>query len=328
LEAIHSLKISCDATCERCYHEKGRRQDLNENDLILFCTSCKRVYLCDIGLARLGNNFHCPFDNTVIIQEEVDKSIIQMKGLPGEDQSFSEEIHHRLVGDKKLKEKRGVFSRSSSKTRTLTAYHRSKISELSDIKNLTQDLLLEIAKYMDVQNITELKEVKSKKDLLDHFGRENVTLIDSLYSILHDFEESIIASKIRFAIFIPSIIQNYKSISLSNDRQYFDIKIKDSNDNEYWVFCSDKYVDLKDIENLTERATKIDFLNYPSINSIFFVAKKFSYVAKEMIKKYQSVSAGIEQTKPNGSIEITRSIPVILFEWIPNSNRFEKTPLF
>ena len=26
------MKISCNAKCERCYHEKGRRQDLDEND--------------------------------------------------------------------------------------------------------------------------------------------------------------------------------------------------------------------------------------------------------------------------------------------------------
>ena len=326
MEVDFSLKISCDATCERCYHDKGRRQDLNENDLVLFCTSCKRVYLCDIGLARFGNEFHCPFDNMVIIQEEVDKSIIQMKGMPGEDQSFSEEIHHRLVGDKKLKEKRGLFARSSSKIGSLTAYHSSKISELKDITSLTKELLLEIAGYMNVQNIDELKKVKSKKQLLDHFGRENVTLIDSLYSILHDYEESLFATKIRFAVSIPSIVERIKTISLTN--QHCDIIIKDSENNEYWVFCSDKYVDLKDIEALTERVSKIEFLNYPSIKNLFFVAKKFSYIAKEMIKKYQSVSAGIEQTKPDGSVEITRSIPLILFEWMPNSNKFEKTLLF
>jgi hypothetical protein len=247
-----------------------------------------------------------------------------MKGVPGEDQSFSEEIHHRLVGDKKLKEKRGIPSRSSSETRTLTAYHRSKISELSDIRNLTKDLLLEIARNMNIQNFNELKEIKSQKVLLDHFGRENVTLIDSLYSILHDYEESILATKIRFTVFIPSIIKNYKSISLPSDEQHCDVKIKDFDGNEYWTFCSDKYVDLQDLEALTERATKIDFLNYPSIKNIFFVAKKFSYVAKEMIKKYKAMSTGIGQTKQNGSVELTHSIPLILYEWIPNSVKFQK----
>jgi hypothetical protein len=327
LEEYCPLKISCDATCEKCYHEKGRRQDLKENDLILFCTSCKRVYLCDIGLARLGNEFQCPFDNTVIIEEEVDKSIIQMKGIPGEDQSFSEEIHHRLVGDKKLKKKRGIFSRSSSKTGTLTAYHRSKISELNDIKGLTKELILETAKYMKIPNINELKKIETKKGLLDLFGRENVTVIDFLYSILHTYEESIPATKIRFGVFIPSIIEKVKSISFTNNGELCDMIIRDVNEDEYWVFCSDKYIDLKDIEGLTEKASKIDYLNYPSIKNIFFVAKKFSYVAKEMIKKYQSVPAGIEQTKPDGSVDITGSIPLILFEWIPNSNKFKQTLL-
>ena len=75
------MKISCDAKCERCYHEKGRRQDLDENDLVFFCPSCKRIFLCEIGLGRVGLNYSCPYDNTIVIKEEVDKSIIQKKGV-------------------------------------------------------------------------------------------------------------------------------------------------------------------------------------------------------------------------------------------------------
>lgn len=325
MEAYKPLKISCDATCERCYHEKGRRQDLHENDLILFCTSCKRAYLCEIGLARFGNEFHCPFDNTAIIKEEVDKSIIQMKGTPGEDQSFSEEMYHRLVGDKEIKGKRRQSSRSSSKTKTLTAYHHSKISELNDIQNLTKDLLLEIARKYNVTNTKELEKVKSKKELLDRLGRENESIIDSLYGILGNFEDVSSAIEIRFAVFIPSIIPKNKIISLTDSLSLCDIIIKDLNDDEYWVFCSDEYVDLHNIENLTKRATKIEFKNYPFVKNIFFVAKKFSYVAKGMIKKYESAFTGIEQIQSDGSVDVSRSIPLTLWENTPNSNVFRKT---
>ena len=46
-----------------------------------------------------------------------------------------------------------------------------------------------------------------------------------------------------------------------------------------------------------------------------------------MIKKYESVSAGIEQTKSDGTVEITKSIPLSLWEWVQNSNKFKKSPL-
>ena len=29
------MKVSCQATCQKCYHELGRRQDLDVNDLVL-----------------------------------------------------------------------------------------------------------------------------------------------------------------------------------------------------------------------------------------------------------------------------------------------------
>ena len=146
--------ISCDAKCERCYHEKGRRQDLDVNDLVLFCSSCKRVYLCEIGLARIGENYYCPFDNTVVIQEEVDKSIIQMKGIPGKNQAASEEMYHKLVGGKEDKTKKSRFRRDSS-SKTLSAYHHSKISELNDIKNLGHKLILEVAQDHNIPNLSK-----------------------------------------------------------------------------------------------------------------------------------------------------------------------------
>ena len=319
------MKISCDAQCERCYHDKGRRQDFSENDLILFCTACKRVYLCDIGLARFGNEFHCPFDNTLIIKEEVDKSIIQMKGIPGEDQKFSEEMYHHLVGDKKKKKKGGFSFRSSSKTDTLSAYHHSKISELGDIQNLSKDLILEIAKKHGSLNIKELQKEKSKKDLLNRLGQENRSIIDSLYSILCNFELVKDAIKISFSIYLPSIISGLKIISLSDPLLPCDIVVKDNLDNEWWVFCSDEFVDLHNIENLTKRATEIDFKKYPTVKNIFFVAKKFSYVAKGMIKKHESAFTGIEQILPDGSVDVSRSIPLTLWESISNSNSFQKT---
>jgi hypothetical protein len=319
------VKISCDAQCERCYHDKGRRQDLNENDLIRFCTACKRVYLCDIGLARFGNEFHCPFDNTLIIKEEVDKSIIQMKGIPGEDQSFSEEMYHHLVGDKEKKKKKRFSLRSSTSTDTLSAYHHSKISELGDIQNLTRDLLLEIAKKYGSSNIKELWKLKSKKDLLNRLGLDNKSIIDSLYAILCNFELVNDAIKLSFSVYLPSIISNIETISLSDPLLPCDIIVKDNLDNEWWVFCSDEFVDLHNIEDLTKRATVIDFQKYRSIKNIFFVAKKFSYVAKGMIKKHESAFTGIEQSLPDGSVDVSRSIPLTLWESIPNSNSFQET---
>ncbi|MCK4848805.1 MAG: hypothetical protein KAT16_07280, partial [Candidatus Heimdallarchaeota archaeon] len=185
------MKIACEAKCERCYHEKGRRQDLAENDLVFFCSSCKRIFLCEIGLGRVGTKYSCPFDNTIVVKEEVDKSIIQKKGIPGRKvaSTSSEEIYHSLIGDKEEKKKKKRFWQRSDSSKSLTAYHHSKVSELNDIDHLTVNLLLEIAKGENIKNIEVFQKVTKKLDFLDRLGREKKEIIDNLYAALFKFED-------------------------------------------------------------------------------------------------------------------------------------------
>ena len=317
------MKISCDAQCERCYHEKGRRQDLDVNDLVLFCPSCKRMYLCEIGLARIGTEYYCPFDNTIVIQEEVDKSIIQMKGIPGENQAASEEMYHRLVGGKEEKKKKSRFNlRGGSSTKTLSAYHHSKVSELNDIENLTHKLILEVAQDQNIQNVQKFKNIKSKKELLDRLGQENAKILDYLYSALYKFEDVPKSLEIRFAVFALSAIPSIRSIGLTDQSLKCDMRIIDSQGNEIWIFCTDQVIDLPDIDKYIEKAKELNYKDYPSVTGIYFISKKFTYVAKGMLAKFQSAFTGIEHTQADGTVDVTRSIPLTLWEPIPGKIAF------
>ncbi|MHA2306283.1 MAG: hypothetical protein ACXACU_12925, partial [Candidatus Hodarchaeales archaeon] len=165
------MKVTCQATCSKCYHEKGRRQDLDVNDQVWHCNSCNKVYLCDIGLARLGTNYSCPFDNTIVIKEEVDKSIIKKEGIPGTEKQHTGEMYHKLKGWKeKKKVKTSKYSLRASKS--LSAFHRSKISELNDIDHLTIPLLKEIAKIplFKIEITKKFTKIKSKKEFLELLG--------------------------------------------------------------------------------------------------------------------------------------------------------------
>ncbi len=317
------MKISCDAKCERCYHEKGRRQDLDVNDLVLFCPSCKRVYLCEVGLARIGTNYYCPFDNAVVVKEEVDKSIIQMKGIPGENQAASEEMYHKLVGGRDEKAKNSRFSVRGSSSKTLSAYHHSKVSELNDIQNLDHNLILEVAKDHNITKLNKYQNIKSKKDLLDQLGKKDSKIIDYLYSALIKFEEVPKALEIRFAVYAPSVIPNIKSITIADPSLKSDIRIINSQGKEIWVFCSDHIIDLPDIDKFIEKAKEINYVDHPLVTHIYFISKKFSYVAKGMLAKYQSAFTGIEQTLDDGTVDITLSIPLSL--WEPQSRKIAFT---
>jgi hypothetical protein len=310
------MKISCEAKCERCYHEKGRRQDLDENDLVFFCPSCKRIFLCEIGLAKVGNNYSCPFDNTLVVREEVDKSIIQKKGIPGRKtkSTSSEEMYHSLIGDKEEKKKKKRFWQRSGSSKNLTAYHHSKISELNDIDHLTVDLLLEITKGENIKNAKDFGKMKKKLDFLDRLGREEEAVIDHLYAALLKFEDVPKALELRFAVFIATVITNVSQILMTSHDNPCDITVVDSQGLETWVFFTNERIDLHNLKEFTNRALEIEFKNYPKVRDIYFVANKFSYVASGMMKKFQGAFTGIETIEPDGTLNVSRSIPLSVWQ--------------
>ncbi|MHA2096419.1 MAG: hypothetical protein ACW98F_17510 [Candidatus Hodarchaeales archaeon] len=319
------MKISCDAKCERCYHEKGRRQDLDENDLVFFCPSCKRIFLCEIGLARVDKNYSCPFDNTIVVREEVDKSIIQKKSLPVRNvkATSSEEMYHSLIGDKEEKKKKKRFWKRSGSSESLTAYHHSKISELNDIDNLKIDLLIEIAKWREVKNIENLKKISKKLEFLDRLGREKEELIDHIYAVLLKLEDAPKALELRFAVFVATVIANPSQILITSHNNPCDMTVVDDKGLETWVFFTNDNIDLHNLEDFTKRALNIDLKKYPKIKDIYFVARKFSYVASGMMKKFQGAFTGIETLESDGTLNVSRSIPLSVWQPIDGKITFQ-----
>ncbi len=324
------MKIACEAKCEKCYHEKGRRQDLDENDLVYFCSSCKRIYLCEIGLARIGDDFYCPHDSNIIIQEEVDRTIIKKKGMPGKRKSSttSEELYHKLVGSSKDRNTKLDESQSvKGKKSTITAYHHSKISELNDIEGLSPNLLLEVAKLFNNKNIKQYQNINSRREFLSRLAQDNEKIIDFLYSTLFLLEDLPNALKIRFSVFASTIFKEEFFITLENPSLGCDIVFTDKRGYETWVYIADEALDLHNIEDITKRATQVDFKDFPLVRNICFISKKFSYVAKGMIKKHHSAFTGIEEITLDGIADVTRSVPLTIWESNPRDLNFKNVSL-
>ena len=128
------------------------------------------------------------------------------------------------------------------------------------------------------------------------------------------FEDVPKALEIRFAVFAPVVIPNIKSIQLADQSLKSDIRIIDTQGKEIWIFCTDQAIDLPDIDKYIEKAKEIDYNDYPLVTHIYFISKKFTYMAKGMLAKFQSAFTGIEQTQADGTVDITRSIPLSLWE--------------
>ena len=79
-----------------------------------------------------------------------------------------------------------------------------------------------------------------------------------------------------------------------------DIRIHNQQGDEYWIFCTDQDIDLHNIDDFIKKAVNTDYKEYPTVKEIYFVAKKFSYVAKGMIAKFKPVFTGIEELDEDG----------------------------
>lgn len=317
------MKVSCQATCQKCYHELGRRQDLDVNDLVWHCTSCNRIYLCDIGLARLGTSFSCPFDHTVVIKEEVDKSMIKKEGIPGANDQKTEDLYHKFTTqDKKSKKKTKKHSKGSSKI--LNTFLRSKISELNDIDQLTIPFLLQLVNIpaFKIKSLDKLMKIKTRMGFLEALGIQNEGIINFLYAALFNFERIPYALETRFAVFIPFILSNIDRIEIyETGSSKHNLHLINTTGDETLVYCMDDDLDIKDIEKLANDVFSIDFEKYPKVKRVFLVANSFSYMAKGLIKKYESALTAMNEEPSRQSSNLFKSIPISI--WQPNPRKLE-----
>ncbi len=319
------MKVSCQAICQKCYHELGRRHDLDANDLVWHCSSCNRIYLCEIGLACLGSSYSCPFDHTVVVREEVDKSMIKKEGIPGSNGQSKEKIYHKLrrwEKNSKIKEIKD--------SKTLSAYQRSKISELNDIETLTIPLLFEIIKIPEYQfkNTKKINKIRGKTEFLEIIGEQNEKIIDFLYSALFKFENIPYALEIRFAVYIPFILSNIRRIEFHQSRSAeLNLHLHNKTGDEILVYCTSDNMDIKDVEKLAKDVFTIDFKKYPKVKRVFLVANSFSYMARALIKKFESALTAINRAPDQSSAALFKSIPITLWQPIPGKLEFQDASL-
>ncbi|MFX0086951.1 MAG: hypothetical protein ACFFAU_14935 [Candidatus Hodarchaeota archaeon] len=319
------MKVSCQATCQKCYQELSRRQDLDANDFVWYCSSCNRIYLCEIGLARLGSSYSCPYDHTIVVREEVDKSMIKKEGIPGSNDQSREELYHKLRGRENDSKIKGIKD-----SKKLSAYHRYKISELSDIETLTISLLLEIIKIPEYQikNAKKINKTNVNTEFLEIIGEKNGKIIDFLYSALFKFENIPYALEIRFAVCIPFILSNISRIEFYKSRSSkFNLHLYNKMGEETLVYCTNDDMDIKDVEKLAKDVFTIDFKKYTKVKRVFLVANSFSYMARCLLKKYESALTAINGAPDNMSTALFKSIPISLWQPILGKLEFRNVSL-
>jgi hypothetical protein len=265
-----------------------------------------------------------------LVKEEVDKSIIKKSSVPGKSSELGD-LYHSLMGSKdKRKTKKKWWRKTDKQASALSRVEQSQISELCDIKGLTIPILLDLAREFDIKHQSSFGDYKDIRSLLFRLAQENQKFVPFLFSSLIQLDPNPRAFLLRFTVFCSSQISRKTRIVMSHrskkDKSY-DFKIIDPSGKETWVYCLEEDLDIDNLEKFAKRIFDVDFKEFPNLQRVYLAAKSFSYLAKGLLSKYQTVLTGIDTQSPESSQEIWQSIPLLLWQPIPGKLEFQNVSL-
>ncbi|MFW9855276.1 MAG: hypothetical protein ACFFFG_09445 [Candidatus Thorarchaeota archaeon] len=312
------MKMSCEATCAKCYLPGGRRQEFPDpNAHVWFCPSCRKGFFCEIGLGHTGETIYsCPHCSASVEKEEIDKILIA-KGMAPVKTTESHDVYQKTM------KSQWVGMESSDVSVTISA----QVSELSDFKGLTVPLLKNFAQNFQIatETLEKLeKRAMSPRDFLSGLGGQSPELISFLFSALKRQESLPHALQLRFAVFCAEDIdQKFNVIEIAPflGSHSYDLRLIASQEEETWVYALDEDVDVDNLEPFVDRVLQTDFLDHPFVRQIYLVAQSFSFMAKGMLRKHQSAISGAIGHKQ------TFSLPIILWKPIPHKYGFKSVPM-
>ncbi|MFX0125380.1 MAG: hypothetical protein ACFFAE_17255 [Candidatus Hodarchaeota archaeon] len=274
--------------------------------------------------------YSCNICGRPLIKEEVDKSIIKRRSVPGKD-TKTEDLYHSLMGSEGgIKTKKRWWQRAGKRVTSLSSYEQSQISELCDVEGLTIPLILEFSTGFKIDNLSHYQDRKEKRDLLFRLAHEDPIFLSFLFSSLIELDSIPGAFELRFAVFcssqFPGRIKKATPRESTGDEGY-DFRIIETTGNETWVYSLEENMDIDNLEKLANRAFNINFKEYPNLKRVFLAAKSFSYLTKGLISKYQTVLTGIDSPVNESSKETWQSIPLLLWQPMPGKIDFQNVSL-
>jgi hypothetical protein len=230
----------------------------------------------------------------------------------------------------KRKTKKKWWRKADKGEKALSRMEQSQISELCDIKGLTIPIVLEFTQDFEIKNLSNFKTNRDIRNLLFRLAQEDQAFIPFLFSSLIKLDPNPRAFLLRFTVFCSSQISRKTKITMNHqstkDKSY-DFKITDPSGKETWVYCLEEDLDIDNLEKLAKRIFDVDFKEFPNLQRVYLAARSFSYLAKGLLSKYQTILTGIDTPSPESSQEIWQSIPLLLWQPIPGKLEFQNVSL-
>ncbi len=310
------MKIHCDSQCRPCILDGGPSRNVDDRSFsAFFCPTCRSAFFCEVGVVQQfapQNRIHfsCAECATALVTKTLDEISMEKARYLMDSKKLrsSGKFRPTLVSKKPLRSVKNISM--LFETKSISAFHRSLITEILGISGLTPQVISNFARDFGIsENVISNLSGDSESILLT-LSSISPNFIEILHSILIGRDPSIDGGlALRFSVFsanISEIVFIHPSRSLVESGPY-DLLAYDNQGMRIWVFCVPGVVDAADIETIVGPMLNQDLAEFHGLSKIFIVSQGFSWVAKQILQKYR----GIVVTDPN---QKTRSIPFVLWQ--------------
>jgi hypothetical protein len=176
--------------------------------------------------------------------------------------------------------------------KSVSTYHRSLIDEIRHISGLTPQIISNFAREFGIGETIILNLSGGREEILLTLASLQPKFIEILYAILIGRDPSIEGGiALRFTVYSENIgdivfIQPSGALVESGP---FDLIAYDHQGMMIWIFCLQGTVDADDIGKIVSPVLNQSLDNFKGISAIYIIAQSFSWVAKQILKKYQGI---------------------------------------
>ena len=177
-------------------------------------------------------------------------------------------------------------------TKSVSTYHRSLIDEIRHISGLSPQIISNFAREYGISENVISNLSGGREELLFTLASIQPKFVEILYAILIGRDPSIEGGlALRFTVYSENIgdivfIQPSGALVESGP---FDLIAYDHQGMMIWIFCLQGTVDADDISKIVNPILNQALDEFKGISGIYIVAQSFSWIAKQILKKYQGI---------------------------------------
>ena len=308
------MKIHCDSDCRPCQLEGGPSRNINDSFSAHFCNTCRSAFFCELGVVQQfssSNNVHysCVDCGTSLLTKSIEEIAMEKARFLMDNKKLSRSGKFRpsLIPKKSVRSAKTLSM--LYETKTTSAFHRSLITEISRISGLTPQMISNFARDFGMSDNLISGLSGDTETILITLSSVSTKFIEILHSILIGRDPTEGGLALRFTVFSSNIaeivfMQPAKSLIESGP---YDLIAYDKQGMRIWVFCVQGTVDAKDIERIVSPMLNQELSAFTGVSKIYLVAQGFSWVAKQLLKKYRGIVLTENRNK-------TRTLPFELWQ--------------